>query len=226
MERLKLKMAGEIALSENPGATMKKWREIFGITQAELGRYLKIGTSTISDYEGERRKSPGTGVIKRFVDALISIDIKTGGTTVRRFSDDEPKESFFELKEFSSSISALEFSKLIDGKAVVNGSLLAEKKVYGYTLLDSIKVILDMPYEEFPKLYGSVGERAFIFTKVSTGRSPMVVIRVTPMKPSVVVLHGLASVDRLGVKIAQKEKIPVITTRMELPLIKERLAKI
>ncbi|MFH1470672.1 MAG: helix-turn-helix domain-containing protein [Candidatus Micrarchaeota archaeon] len=205
---------------------MKKWREIFGITQAELGRYLKIGTSTISDYEGERRKSPGTGVIRRFVDALISIDIKTGGTTVRRFSEDEPKENFFELKEFSSSISALEFSKLIDGKAVVNGSLLAEKKVYGYTLLDSIKVILDMPYEEFPKLYGSVGERAFIFTKVSTGRSPMVVIRVTPMKPSVVVLHGLASVDRLGIKIAQKEKIPVITTKMELHLIKEKLAKI
>ncbi|MFH0818143.1 MAG: helix-turn-helix domain-containing protein [Candidatus Micrarchaeota archaeon] len=226
MERLKLKMAGEIVLSEHPGATMKKWREIFGITQAELGRYLKIGTSTISDYEGDRRKSPGTGVLKRLVDALISIDIKTGGTTVRRFSDEEPKESFFELREFSSSVSGTDFAKLIDGKAVVNGSLLAEKKVYGYTLLDSIKVILDMPYEEFPKLYGSVGERAFIFTKVSTGRSPMVVIRVTPMKPSVVVLHGLTNVDKLGVKIAQKERIPVITTKMDIAAIKEVLAKI
>ncbi len=204
---------------------MKKWREIFGITQAELGRYLKIGTSTISDYEGERRKSPGTVVIKRFVDALISIDVKTGGTTVRRFSEDEPKEAFYELREFSSSISGADFSKLIDGRAVVNGSLLAEKKVYGYTLLDSIKVILDMPYEEFPKLYGSVGERAFIFTKVSTGRSPMVVIRVTPMKPSVVVLHGLTSVDRLGIKIAQKERIPVITTKMDIAEIKEKLSK-
>jgi putative transcriptional regulator len=226
MERLRLKIAGEISLSDNPGATMKKWREIFGITQAELGRYLKIGTSTISDYEGDRRKSPGTGVVKRFVDALISIDIKTGGTTVRRFSEEVPKESFFELKEFSTSLSGTDFAKLIDGKAVVNGSLLAEKKVYGYTLLDSIKVILDMPYEEFPKLYGSVGERAFIFTKVSTGRSPMVVIRVTPMKPSVVVLHGLTSVDRLGVKIAQKEKIPVITTKMDIATIKEQLSKI
>ena len=219
-------MAGEIALSENPGATMKKWREIFGITQAELGRYLKIGTSTISDYEGDRRKSPGTGVLRRFVDALIAIDVKTGGTTVRRFSEDEPREAFYELREFSSSISGTEFSKLIEGRAVVNGSLLPEKKAYGYTLLDSIKVILDMPYEEFPKLYGSVGERAFIFTKVSTGRSPMVVIRVTPMKPSIVVLHGLTSVDRLGIKIAQKERIPVITTKMEVAEIKEKLSKI
>jgi putative transcriptional regulator len=219
-------MAGEIALSENPGATMKKWREIFGITQAELGRYLKIGASTISDYEGDRRKSPGIGVIKRFVDSLVAIDIKTGGTTVRRFAEDEPKESFFELKEFSTSINGADFAKLIDGKAIANGSLLAEKKVYGYTLLDSIKVILDMPYEEFPKLYGSVGERAFIFTKVSTGRSPMVVIRVTPMKPSVVVLHGLTTVDRLGIKIAQKERIPVITTKMDIALMKEALSRI
>lgn len=226
MERLKLKMAGEISLSDNPGATMKKWREIFGVTQAELGRYLKIGASTISDYEGDRRKSPGVGVIKRFVEALIAIDVKTGSTTVRRFAEDEPKESFFELKEFSTSISGTDFAERIQGKAIANGPLLAEKKVYGYTLLDSIKVILDMPYEEFPKLYGSVGERAFIFTKVSTGRSPMVVIRVTPMKPSVVVLHGLTNVDRLGIKIAQKERIPIITTKMDLAAIKAELNKI
>jgi putative transcriptional regulator len=226
MERLKLKIAGEISLSENPGATMKKWREIFGITQAELGRYLKIGASTISDYEGDRRKSPGIGVIKRFVEALVAIDIKTGGTTVRRFEEDEPKENYFEVREFSSSISGTEFAKLIDGKAIANGSMLPEKRVYGYTLMDSIKVILDLPYDDFRKLYGSAGERAFIFTKVSTGRSPMVVIRVTPMKPSVVVLHGLNNVDRLGIKIAQKERIPVITTKRDLTSIKAVLAKI
>ena len=145
---------------------------------------------------------------------------------MRRFAEEEPRETFFEVKEFSTSISGEEFARRIDGKAIVNGSLLAEKKVYGYTLLDSIKVILDLPYEEFPKLYGSSGERAFIFTKVSTGRSPMVVIRVTPMKPSVVVLHGLTTVDRLGIKIAQKERIPVLTTKKDISEIKEVLNKI
>ncbi|MFH1447711.1 MAG: helix-turn-helix domain-containing protein [Candidatus Micrarchaeota archaeon] len=226
MERLKLKMAGEISLSDNPGATMKKWREIFGITQAELGRYLKIGTSTISDYEGDRRKSPGIGVIRRFVEALIAIDIRTGGMTVRRFTDSEPKDNYFEVKEFSASITGTEFSKIINGKVVVNGRLLPEKKIYGYTLIDSIKVILDLPYEDFPKLYGTMSERAFIFTKVSTGRSPMVVIRVTPMKPSVIVLHGITNVDRLGIKIAQKEGIPVIATRKDLASIKNDLNNI
>ena len=59
MNKVKLEIAGEIALSEDPGATMKKWREIFTITQVELAKYLQITVSTISDYESNRRKSPG-----------------------------------------------------------------------------------------------------------------------------------------------------------------------
>src|SRR3989304_4746688 len=91
-----------------------------------------------------------------------------------------------------------------------------EKKIYGYTLIDSIKVILEMPYSDFPKLYGQTSERAFIFTEVSTGRSPMVVLRVTPMKPRIVVLHGIQAVDNLAIKIAQKERIPLLTTKLDL----------
>ena len=79
MEQLKVKIAGEISLSPDPGAAMKKWREVFGITQTDLSRYLKITASTISDYESNRRKSPGIGVIKRFVDAIVQIDLEKGG---------------------------------------------------------------------------------------------------------------------------------------------------
>ena len=74
MDDLKEKIAGEIALSESPGSTMKKWRELFGVSQVELAKSIKITTSTISDYESNRRLSPGVGVIKRFVDALFTID--------------------------------------------------------------------------------------------------------------------------------------------------------
>ena len=74
MEKIRNDIAGEINLSGTPGSTMKKWREIFAITQAELAQLLKISPSTISDYEGNRRKSPGSGVIKRFVNSLITID--------------------------------------------------------------------------------------------------------------------------------------------------------
>lgn len=64
MDTLQERIAGEIALSDSPGSTMKKWRELFGISQVELSKFLKISTSTISDYEGNRRASPGVGIIK------------------------------------------------------------------------------------------------------------------------------------------------------------------
>ena len=82
MNELMEKIAGEITLSESPGSTMKKWRELFGITQMDLAKQIKISTSTVSDYESNRRMSPGVGVIKRFVDALFLIDKERGGTVV------------------------------------------------------------------------------------------------------------------------------------------------
>ena len=77
LDELREKIAGEITLSESPGSAMKKWREFFGITQIELAKQIKMSTSTISDYESNRRLSPGVGVIKRFVDALFTIDEAT-----------------------------------------------------------------------------------------------------------------------------------------------------
>jgi len=227
MDKLAVKIAGEIALSDTPGDTMKKWREIFGITQVQLGEHLKISASTISDYEGNRRKSPGIAVIRRFVEALIALDAQRGGAVVQKLrSGDVKEEKFFEVHEFARAVNGEEFAKLIEGKVIANDELLGEKKIYGYTLIDSIKVILEMPYSEFPKLYGAVNDRAFIFTEVSTGRSPMVVIRVTPMKPSIVVLHGLQSVDKLAIKIAQKERIPILTTKLDVAKITEELKKL
>ena len=227
VEKIKNEMAGEITLSATPGSTMKKWREIFAITQVELAELLKISPSTISDYEGNRRKSPGSGVIKRFVGAIIEIDTERGAPILSKLQQGvEKSEQYFELHEFATSISAIDFQKMLNATVVANEELMKSKKLYGYTLMESLKIILEMPYSQFPKLYGTMSERAFIFTQVSTGRSPMVVIRVTPMKPSLVVLHGLKDVDPLAVKIAEREKIPVIATNMDLAKIKEVLNKI
>jgi len=227
MEKLKTEIAGEIALSSHPGSTMKKWREIFAITQTDLAHYLKLSCSTISDYEGNRRKSPGTGIIRRFADALFDMDSSRGGIILSKLtSGSEKTDQFFETHEFATSMSAIDFAKVIGAKIVANEELMKVKKLYGYTLMDSLKVILEMPFNQFPRLYGTMSERAFIFNQVSTGRSPMVVIRVTPMKPSVVVLHGIDEVDELALKIAEKEQIPVLTTKMELSKIREALNKL
>ncbi|MCS7127635.1 MAG: transcriptional regulator, partial [Thaumarchaeota archaeon] len=53
-------------------------------------------------------------------------------------------------------------------------------------------------------------------TNVTTGRSPMVAIRVFPLKPKAVVLHGPVgadSVDPLAVRISQLERIPLIVSK-------------
>lgn len=229
MDKVKVEIAGEIALSENPGATMKKWREIFSITQNELAEHLHITVSTISDYEGNRRKSPGVAVISRFVDALFEIDIKKGGAITQKLNEkSKPAEDYFEVHEFARGITMREFVDLIMGKVLTNDDLIDAKKIYGYTLIDSIKTILEMPFSLFSSLYGKINERAFIFTSVSTGRSPLVVIRVSPSKPSVIVLHGVdtAKLDKLAVKISEKERIPLIITKLSIAEMKERLNKI
>ena len=70
---------------------------------------------------------------------------------------------------------------------------------------------------DFVRLYGLTTERALIFTRVNLGRSPMIAIKVTQPKPSVVVMHGLnpKAVDKLAIKIADIEKIPLIISTLE-----------
>lgn len=227
MEKIKLEIAGEISLSENAGATMKKWREIFGISQVELARQLGISVSTVSDYEANRRKSPGTGVIKRFVNSLFDIDRQKGGAISQKLLEGEKNvEDYFEIHEFARGMTIRDFANLIEGKVLTNQDLVESKHVYGYTLIDSLKVILEMPFSYFPRMYGNVSERVFLFTGVSSGRSPMVVIRVSPSKPSAVVLHGIEDVDKLALKISERERIPLIVTKMDIGKIKEKLDKI
>ncbi len=230
MDELKEKIAGEIALSESPGSTMKKWRELFGVTQVELAKQIKISTSTISDYESNRRLSPGVGVIRRFVDALFQID-EAKGSGVRqgleKFSRKaETPLSFYQIHDFVAPVSGVDFNRIIEGKVISNPGYLDSLKLFGYTRIDSLRVILEMSPPEYPKLFGSTTERAFIFEHVSTGRSPMVVIRVAPIKPKLVVMHNVGSVDKLAIKIAQVEKIPLLSTKLDIKEIEARLNKI
>ncbi len=225
MEQLKIKIAGEIAVSSDPGATLKKWREVFGISQTELSKHLKITPSTVSDYEGNRRKSPGIAVVKRFVDALVEIDSGRGGELVKRFGEAEQPQQFFEAFNFPAAISGTDLNRIIKGKAVSGESKLDSVHVYGATIIDSIKVILELPYESFMKVYSTTTQRALIFTNVSTGRSPLVAIRVSPIKPALVVLSGLKpdKVDKLAVRIAESEGIPLVVTSEDIETVRAGL---
>ncbi|HIH50446.1 MAG: helix-turn-helix domain-containing protein [Candidatus Micrarchaeaceae archaeon] len=230
MDELREKIAGEITLAESPGSAMKKWREFFGVTQVELAKQIKVSTSTISDYESNRRLSPGVGVIKRFVEALFTIDAQKGGTvsnSLAKFSSTkEEEDKYYKIHDFGAPINAADFNRIIEGKVVANPGTLDSINLFGYTKLDSLRIILEMSPAEYPKLFGSTTERVFIFEHVSTGRSPLVVIRVAPIKPRVVVIHNVTTLDKLAVKIAQVEKIPLIVTKLDIDKLYERLDKI
>lgn len=169
-------------------------------------------------------------VIKRFVDTLFEIDEARGGNLIRgleNVSSEKEKTSLpYEIKEFALPLGGLDFNRIIEGKIIVNLNYLENVKIFGYTMLDSIRIILEMSPQEYPKLFGGTMERAFIFDNVSTGRSPMVVIRVAPIKPKIVVIQGVNTVDKLAIKLAQVERIPLITTKLDLKELEARLAKV
>ncbi|MEM3372662.1 MAG: helix-turn-helix domain-containing protein [Candidatus Anstonellales archaeon] len=220
------KICGDIVISENPGETMKKWREIFKISQNELSQQLKISPSTLCDYEANRRKSPGAKVIKRFCEALLLIDIKNGAKVVESLLKEESSNvsKYYELYEFSKYMSAENFVKKINGKVITNAEKLKSLRIFGYTILDSLNVILNVPYNQLHQIYGDTNERALIFTGVTTGRSPMVVVRTNPIKPALVVFINLDHVDPLAIKISEKETIPIVTTDMSVQEIKKVLS--
>jgi putative transcriptional regulator len=228
MDKLVRMVAGEIVTSTDPGKTMKKWREVFAITQGELAESMEISPSTVSDYESNRRESPGIKVVKRFIETLVRIDKERGYPVIQKLGvkDDEGSEAF-EVHNFSTIINGVDFVKLIEGTVIANNDILEKKKVYGYTLLDSLKIILDFQYADFNKLYGNISERAFVFTQVSTGRSPMIAVKLAPIKPSLVVIHGIKrkDVDPLAIKIAEKEGLPLVIIDGDIAKMKEVLKK-
>lgn len=216
--RLAEKMAGEITLSDNPGETLKKWRSVFEISQSDLAGYLKVSPSVISDYESGRRKSPGIFIVSKIVEAILKMDLANGGAKIRSYESilqgGFSPDAIYDIHEYLSPITTEEFTKLVDGEIVHIPSNEYIKPLYGYTIVDSYKAILQLSHNEFQKLYGWSSDRAMIFTRISTGRSPMVALRVTNLKPALMVLHGISAsqVDQIATKIAEIEHIPLIAT--------------
>lgn len=217
--RLAEKMAGEITLSDNPGETIKKWRKNFEISQIDLANCLEVSPSVISDYESGRRKSPGTTIISKIVEALLDLDEKAGSHKIRAYQsmliDHYDSNVILDIHEYRSPVALSKFAKAINAEKI---SGAYERSINGYTIVDSLNAIFQMSSNEFYRLYGWSTERALIFCNVSTGRSPMVALRVTSLKPAAVVLHGLEAgkIDPVAKKIASIESFPLMTSMTDI----------
>lgn len=222
VDEFRQKIAGEITLSPDPGKTIRKWREEFGLSQHQLAEAMGVSHSVISDYESGRRKSPGVNVIRKMVDAFIELDIQNGSPVISRYNPNYKLDCIISMEEFPGGISMDRFIESFGGRNL-NPDRVLTKSVFGYTIVDSIKAILSLGSEDYLKIYGSNTERALIFTNVHFGRSPMIAVRAHPLTPAMVVYVQPEKTDPLAVKLARLEGIPLVTTDLPVEEIVKRM---
>lgn len=222
------KIAGEITLSTSPGDTLRKWRRNFAITQTDLSNHLGISPSVISDYESGRRKSPGIMIVSKIIDALLRIDESRGCNVLRAYEDMWGDilglDSICSVCEYQDPIPLGEIAKKLDAEVILGRMDIT---IWGYTVIDSIKAIVEMLPDQFQKIYGRSTARALIFTGVHSGKSPMVAIRVSNLKPGAVILQGIlpGQVDPIAIRIAEVENIPLLTTHFSVDEVSSALSK-
>lgn len=206
------RVCGDIVWSENPGYAMKKWRDIFGASQSDVGKLMGVSPSVISDYEKGRR-IPGAKFVKRFVESLMRLDGENGWKVTLQIakSMNLHLEAIVDVCEFVEPVSIEYFTEVVEGEVLTSSTF--NRRIYGYTILDSIRAIETLSGSEFFQIMGLTSERALVFTKVSMGRSPMVAVRVSLIKPAAVVVHGPRRVDELAIRLAEKEKLPLILSK-------------
>lgn len=218
------KIAGEITFSPRPGETIRKWRNVFGISQTDLAHYLDLSPSVISDYESGRRKSPGIQNVRKIIEAFLNIDESHGGKIVHQYSSlMKTRDGIIDIMEYPFAISARDFFKRIEGNVVTSKDIGLDNNVKGFTLVDSIKTIETISAVDYAQLYGWNTERALVFTGIRYGRSPLIAVRVHPVKPSVIVYHKPGSVDPLAVKLSERENIPLGVTNLPIDELQKKL---
>jgi len=190
------RIAGEVTLSDDPGATLRKWREEFDVAQTALADELDVSASVVSDYESGRRENPGIRVVSRVVRALLDIDERRGGDRVRQHarvvSSGFDRDVVYDLREYPTTVPLSRFYAAIGADPVIAGSA---ETIAGHTVINSVEAIKRLSSEEFYRLYGQSTNRALVFTDVTRGESPLVALRVVTPTPSAVVLHGLERED-------------------------------
>ena len=210
-EVLARRIAGEIILSAKPGGTMRKWRELFAVSQITLADKMQLSSSAvISDYESGRRESPGARFIRRFVLSLLQVDEEKGSRFIREFAKltSSPSMAIIDLREFPIPVRVEYLCKAIKGEVVAVSDKYV-KEINGYTVVDAKKAVEALSGLEYVQLFGATTERALIFTNVDAGSLPMMIVRVSSLKPRVVVFHRNRP-DENAIKLAEYEQIPLI----------------
>jgi putative transcriptional regulator len=163
------RIAGEITLSTDPGATIRKWRTDFDVSQTELADALDVSSSVVESRGGDRIRQYARVVSAGFESDIVS-----------------------DLREYETSVPLARLYDAIDATEIQPGDT---DRVSGHTVINSIAAITKLSSEEFYRLYGQSTNRALVFTDITRGESPLVAQRVVTPTPNAVVLHGLTEDD-------------------------------
>lgn len=199
-------IAGRLIFDERPSGLIKQLREELGISQKTMATAIGIAASVLSDYENGRRRTPGAKFIKKYVNTIMELKKTYHPKDSTAEEPEGLKGAIIKMEDFDKPIPA---GKLADAlkMQVACGNDKLDSPIYGYTILDSIKTIISLNGNEFYRIFGKSSERALIFTQVGLGRSPMVAIRVSPLKPRMVVIFGALKPEPLAVNLAKIENI-------------------
>ena len=207
---------------------MKKWRELFTVSQTSLSDKMLLSSSAvISDYESGRRKSPGAKFIRRFVWALLTLDEEKGSRFIREFAKltSSPSMAIVDLREFPIPVRVEYLCKAIGGEVIAGGDKFV-KEVNGYTVVDARRAVEALSGLEYAQLFGATTERALVFTNVENPALAMMMVRVSHLKPRVVVFHRVKP-DSDAIKVAEYEQIPLIySTAPSIELLVKSLRKL
>ena len=172
---------------------------------------MLLSTSTvISDYESGRRKSPGAKFIRRFVWALLKIDEEKGSRFIREFAKltSSPSMAVVDLREFPIPVRVEYLCKAINGE-IMGAAEKSAREVNGYTVVDAQKAVEALSGFEYTQLFGATTDRALVFTNVENPALAMMIVRVSSLKPQVVVFHRVRP-NSEAIELADYDQIPLI----------------
>jgi putative transcriptional regulator len=150
--------------------------------------------------------------------ALLTLDERNGGQTVAAFVrlmdvSLVDLNIILAMSDFPSPITVKDFCKQMKC-TILAGEKYANREIFGYTLVDVERAVKELNSDEFLKLFGATTERCLLFTKVNTGRAPLIAIKSQEFKPSLVILHGVSDVDRLALELAEQMRIPLAVSKI------------
>jgi putative transcriptional regulator len=150
--------------------------------------------------------------------ALLALDERNGGQTITayvRLMDVSLVDLniVLAMSDFHTPMTLDDFCKRLKC-TIETGKELLKREIFGYTLVDVERAVKELSSEAFLKLFGATTERCLIFTKVNTGRAPMIAIKSQEFKPTLVVLHGVGKVDRLALELSEQMRIPLAISKI------------